>query len=862
LFRKAYTLLVVLLLPLLIHAQGPRERAAAKNITKQRWNKAFSGLQKSLSKDKQNVPAYYLLSTYYFSERNPRFQVDSAYQNVQKAIKLWNLGDDKSRNKWSRFPVDSMSLIDLRDRIDSASFVKAREINTIAEYSRFIDQHPQAKQKQTAINLRYQVAFEQAREENTFQSFQSFIQTYPEAPQLDDAKKMYEELLFMYSTRDRKLESFESFLKDNPQSPYRNVAEKSIFDILTAPGKPEDFLKFLRAYPQSKFRKQATDILYHLLQEQNEPLPPDCLTDSLSELISLEKEYLVPIYVKDKFGLINSFGKEVLPPVFEEIDDAYICGNITEEVIVLPGKMINRKGEALLMGNITDIEDVGFGFLKIKVNGKPILFHKSGYPLGDFSVDDVKILNGKLLAIRDSSHWGVLTLTGRRIIPFEYETIENIGELLVFSKDNQYTFSSIDTIAFSVRGDEPVFLGPFDEIRKMGDNIWVRKDQMQGIFDQKLKEVIPLGANKINPAFFGAVVESAEGTITYNQYGEPSEYFQKVNIIEPWIAAKTSEGWVLYNAEQRIFKSIAYDTLSLYGPFAVGKTKAGLELNLFKKPEKLLTIRDVDHVEFLPGKDSVSYLMTTTGSKKTVYDSQGQILFTVSYDAIETAGSGYFIVHKKEKKGLIDSKGKLVLPVSYDAIGTAVNGMISLLKAMKFGAYDLQQKKLVPPAYDKNIIHFDKNTLVAYKGAAYGFLDKKNKPLSDFVYSEIQPWNDSVALVKKDGLFQLYNFYKKTTDVIAISGIKTIKDTPEEKLIIINKEGNYGVVSNKKGIVIPIKFSDIVNVGSRDKPMYFTEKHVQEASIFVVIYYDSTGKMLRKEVYEQDDYEQIYCDKK
>jgi tetratricopeptide (TPR) repeat protein len=861
LFRKAYTLLVVLLIPLLIHAQGPRERSAAKNITKQRWNKAFSDLQKSLSKDKQNLPAYYLLSTYYFSERNPRFQLDSAYQNVQKAIKLWNFADAKTRNKWSRFPVDSISLIDLRDRIDSASFIKAREINTLAEYSRFIDQHPQAKQKQTAINLRYEVAFAQAQEENTFQSFQSFIQTYPEAPQLADAKKKYEELLFVYSTKDHRLESFESFLKDNPQSPYRAVAEKNIFDILTAPGKPENFLKFLRDYPQSNFRKQGTDILYHLLREQNESLPPDCLTDSLSELISLEKEYLVPIYVKDKFGLINSFGKQVLAPMFEEIDEAYICGDITEEVIVLPGKMINRKGEALLNGNIKEIEDVGFGFLKIKVDDKSILFHKSGYPIGDFSVEDVKILNGRVLAIKNSSHWGIHTLTGRRIIPFEYDAIENIGELLVFSKDNQYTFSSIDTIASSVHGIEPVFLGPFDEIKKMGENIWVRKGQMQGTFNQKLKEGIPMGANQINPTFFGAVVESPEGTITYNQYGEPSEYFQKVNIVEPWIAAKTSDGWVLYNAEQRIYKSVPYDTLSLFGPFAVGKTKAGLELNLLKKPEKLLTIRDVDHLEFLPGKDSVSYLMTTSGSKKTIYDPQGQ-LFTVTYDRIETAGSGYFIVHKKEKKGLINSSGKVILPISYDAIGTAVNGMISLLKGMKFGAYDLHQKKLIPPIYDKNIIHFDNNTLVAYKGTAYGFVNKQNKPLSEFVFSEIQPWSDSIALVKKNGLFQLYNFYKKTADVTSISAIKTIKDTPEEKLIIISNEGNYGVVSNKKGIVIPIKFSDIVNVGSRDKPMYFTEKHVQEASIFVVIYYDSTGKMLRKEVYEQDDYERIYCDKK
>jgi hypothetical protein len=41
--------------------------------------------------------------------------------------------------------------------------------------------------------------------------------------------------------------------------------------------------------------------------------------------------------------------------------------------------------------------------------------------------------------------------------------------------------------------------------------------------------------------------------------------------------------------------------------------------------------------------------------------------------------------------------------------------------------------------------------------------------------------------------------------------------------------------------------------------MYFTEKHVEEASIFVVIYYNSEGKLLRKEIYDQDDYEKIYC---
>jgi hypothetical protein len=94
-----------------------------------------------------------------------------------------------------------------------------------------------------------------------------------------------------------------------------------------------------------------------------------------------------------------------------------------------------------------------------------------------------------------------------------------------------------------------------------------------------------------------------------------------------------------------------------------------------------------------------------------------------------------------------------------------------------------------------------------------------------------------------------------------IRDIRVVRDSPQEKLFIIQQNGDVGVISNKKGIVIPLKFSDIVNVGSPDLPVYFTEKHVAEASLFVVIYYDHQGKLLRREVYEQDDYDRIYCNK-
>jgi hypothetical protein len=216
------------------------------------------------------------------------------------------------------------------------------------------------------------------------------------------------------------------------------------------------------------------------------------------------------------------------------------------------------------------------------------------------------------------------------------------------------------------------------------------------------------------------------------------------------------------------------------------------------------------------------------------------------------------VITKKEKKGLINAACKMMLPVEYDAIGTASKGMVSLLKGTKFGLFDCKTRKLIKPQYSKNLISYNNNHLIAYKDEMVGFIGWDNKPLSKLQFNEIRFWNDTTAFVRKDGQWMLYAIKAQKVIVDKINNLNFITDG-DEKLVIVQQERRFGVIHNKKGIIIPINFSDILNVGSADVPLYFTEKHVEEASIFVVIYYDSKGNMLRKEVYEQDDYEKIYC---
>jgi hypothetical protein len=204
-------------------------------------------------------------------------------------------------------------------------------------------------------------------------------------------------------------------------------------------------------------------------------------------------------------------------------------------------------------------------------------------------------------------------------------------------------------------------------------------------------------------------------------------------------------------------------------------------------------------------------------------------------------------------------QGKLLLPVAYDAIGTVNNGIVSLLKSMKFGLFDCIRKKLIPTYYAKNITPYNGSIVAAYKDGLYGFVGWDNKPLSKFEFNAIQFWNDTTALVKKDSQWMLYEIKTKKILLDQIKDLKMIRNTPTEKLAIIYQGSHHGVIHNQHGTIIPISYTDVINVGSADKPLYFTEKYVAEAAIFVVIYYNDQGKMVRKEIYDQEDYDKIFC---
>jgi hypothetical protein len=96
------------------------------------------------------------------------------------------------------------------------------------------------------------------------------------------------------------------------------------------------------------------------------------------------------------------------------------------------------------------------------------------------------------------------------------------------------------------------------------------------------------------------------------------------------------------------------------------------------------------------------------------------------------------------------------------------------------------------------------------------------------------------------------------------SKVKEIKDfdvlaEDNEKILLFRKEDQFGIVSNTEGLIINPTFNDILNIGSADEPIYFTEKYISEAEFYIVIYYNSKGEIIRKQVFTDEEYDKIYC---
>jgi hypothetical protein len=285
---------------------APVEKRIAKSIRKERWDKAKADIQKSLAKDSVDAGVEYLYSTYFFAPNSPAFHIDSAYVFVQKALIDLQQLKEKDRDRLKRLSIDSGAMVELRHRIDSAAFTRAKSINTESSYLYFLSNFPTAMQRDEAASLRDEAAYQDAVKADTYQGFLQFIEKYPRAAREPEARQRYERLLYEAKTSARTLSSYEQFLREYPATPYRREVERHIFELSTLSGRVESYVRFIQEFPRSPFASRARDILFHIWRENMDAFDFNpLLNDSLKNIQALNQSYWIATFREGRFGFMN-----------------------------------------------------------------------------------------------------------------------------------------------------------------------------------------------------------------------------------------------------------------------------------------------------------------------------------------------------------------------------------------------------------------------------------------------------------------------------------------------------------------------------------------------------------------------------
>lgn len=847
-------------------AQTGNIKRALRLQEKRKLEKAEGQVNKAFKKDAILPAAIYAKAKLQFDTAFHNYNIDSAYFTLLEAREYFGQLEEKEMEKHAKIGVDLVAIDHFKREIEGAAFDRAKQENTEERLNYFLKTFPNSNNEADAIKIRDSLAYQTARQENTYTSYEEFMSKYPEAMQYDDAKKRYEQLYFIKSTADGKLISYQKFLQMHSTTPYRNEAERNIYEISTADNEAQSYIAFMDKYPKSKWVKKARRLLYHVLKDNNsiDEFPNKWMTDSLSTVIKYDTiGPLVPVYKAGKYGFVDLKDSQIIKSAYTNINTELLCHVLDTDFFQSDEGIIARNGSIILPGYKDEVEEMGSGFLKVKYHNSYKVFHKSGWQAVSGYWDDIKLLNNRYLAYKSENKWGLMSVAGRMIAKPNFDNIFTQGQFFVFEDDEKFDVLNAAKLALAADQNPINFNAIHTDFELLeGSKIWLQSPFGEMVLDELLNEIVPFNQQKIKILNKAIIVEGRENIQLFtDQFKLKAEKkSDRIKYNDEYLGIKVEGGWELYSFLD--FTLIdTFDSLAFYGSKFMTALKPDTSIVYFAEKTKII-MDDISGIRLLTSSGSSQYLAINFKNKKKTYyyDMFGNFVVSENFDEINPIGKEYLVISEKGKKGVINNKGKLLLKPRYDAVANYSNGYISFLDGKKFGLVNSELGVKVAAEYDRNIVPYNTQLLVAEKDGKLGFVEGAGKEISDFEFEEVRFWQDSVALVKVNYLWRYYDIYERELKAGGYKSYQYQLNSPEEIVIIARGDNGYGVYSNTRGEIIAPTFNDLINVGSTADPIYFTEKHVEEAEFYVVIYYDKDGEIIRKQAFESSEYMLIYCE--
>ncbi len=793
-------------------------------------------------------------------------------------------------------------------RRNALAFEAARQTDTYQAYKAFMETYPQAVQYPQAQERYNTLVFREKTKGGTLESYRNFLKAFPDSPYRPNA----EEQILRLSTTDNRLTSYAAFVREFPKSRHTRLAVNLLYHLYKAKHQPEHFLRDYPGLPYADSLRQAITLekffLVPVLQEDRYgfmdtsgtvSLPPRYPLVAASYLCEgVASDYLHVAYPKNKQlehhlltkkgQMVAAFVQENAPPV---ADGTFPPGFIS---------------------------DMGAGWLLVRqAGGQYSLRHKAGdqimpeaYPAVDTAVlvpppaSLATQLPYQFIKFEVDGLWGMMSSLGNLLLEPAYESIEEYDTFITLEKNGKLAVINRESI-LKKTDQAPSLNFQYEDVAPIErDYLIAYTSTYETVLDRNLQAVVPLGNHTV-VRYLKARRQWLLKKNTLRQFvrndslismqqpsyflyggsesGSPA-YYQKAFYNERWLALQNGKQFTFYDLADKTMEAV-YDSVKLLSENLVLLFGQDSVTARFANQEALTLERfsGKNEVQFrlltaaaneLPAQRD-EYLLIVKGDKKQLINGQGRRLFAASFDEVIPYQPNLFAIDKQGKKGLVDSTGTNLVPIRYPSIGNYQDGLLALFDKQKFGFYYYKTQTLVKPEYEAIVRLYSQPSgndstaralLIARKQGKYGIIDLDNKALTPFAFDQVQYWNDTVALMQTEEQWQLY-WLTAPPDAPAaqrmlVEGIEDYEEIASgtEKRLKIYKDNAYGIVSPTGKILIPAVYDAVIMLGEGDTYLYQVEKYIPEAELYVVLYLDASGNVLRRQTLTAEQYDLIYCE--
>ena len=131
--------------------------------------------------------------------------------------------------------------------------------------------------------------------------------------------------------------------------------------------------------------------------------------------------------------------------------------------------------------------------------------------------------------------------------------------------------------------------------------------------------------------------------------------------------------------------------------------------------------------------------------------------------------------------------------------------------------------------------------------------------LLDTLGDQIRLWNDTSWLIHSGNQWFIRSKYSGRVFYPGMVSVNKIHESQKDEFYLVENKNGFGILSSHSGSFINISFTDILDIGTENCPVYFAEKYIPEAELYIIIYYSNSGEVIRKQVFTSGEYSNIYC---